>query len=176
LIRPSLAIALLALTTGLASAGNALEPRPFEMLMEEVKAEAIFSQVSTDDRCPKLIKVIESNYLPNGAKLGDRSLSLSAIEGAFVHEGNFFFYRPGLVLGKPIVLKRQLSFPAGVAYTKSTQIEANGVLTSEYEAYILSAVMIGRSHFKVQFDSNTRAITYKFSGNGVRDVSCTFKK
>ena len=79
-------------------------------------------------------------------------------------------------VGKKHTVDKKLTFPAGVAYTQSTQQISSGILIREYSATIASVVMIAKANYRVAFNSNTNEISYHFSGNGVADVVCNYSK
>ena len=169
-------VIILATITNLAAYGNASQVTASDKLMTEVKMGTVFTQVTSERRCPKSIRPVESQVLPESAKAGDRGIYLQPDDGGFTHDGNQIVFRPGLKLGKTHVLKRSVSFPAGVAYSVSRQYEDSNLLVTGYSARIASLAMVVASDYKLDYDSNAGIIKYHFSGNGVSDVDCTFKK
>jgi hypothetical protein len=152
------------------------QPSTFELLLREVRAKTVFTQVTNERKCPKTITLDESESRPLHALPEDRFIRLRPEGGNFTHEQNYLSYRPSIVAQKPKRFERCIGFRWGFQSSSSTQCDVGGILSSGFSATVFSIGMIARVKSKVSYDSNSRTIRYHYESPGVDSVDCVFEK
>ena len=158
-----------------------------DALLKAINETKVYKLTTKEERCPSIIQLeADAEHFkynpedkPKDGEVGFRAAGYEYRNGTisteqFVHENNYFVFRPNLKDGENKNLDWQLHFVLGYAYNSKNQSTSKENITLERNVNILSLAMIAKTNASFKFSSVNNDIDYTFKGNGISDVICHY--